>query len=249
MSRSFNGSNQYAEATNVGLSSTNTATFACWFYPIQDNGITGIFISRTGGFSGLLFNSAAGNPFSASWNTNGYGTATGLNPTLNQWNFGAGVVTPANINAYLGTAGGTLNSAQTYTGNPGAISPTTWDLARDPGGNLLLDGFIAEAAIWNASLILPELDALLAGVPPHCVRPQALVGYWPLWGLQSPEPDLSGNANNMTLTGSPPQANHAPVTLFTRKARTAVEPAGTAGSVRIQRPVISLPPLSPALFE
>jgi hypothetical protein len=37
------------------------------------------------------------------------------------------------------------------------------------------------------------------------------VGYFPLWGAASPEPDLSGNKLNGTLTGTT-AANHAPCT-------------------------------------
>jgi hypothetical protein len=42
----------------------------------------------------------------------------------------------------------------------------------------------------------------------------ALSGWWPLDGLQSPEPDLSGNANNGTLTGTALAAG-PPVMMFT----------------------------------
>lgn len=42
------------------------------------------------------------------------------------------------------------------------------------------EGGIAEAAIWNLALTLAESDMLAAGMTPLMVRPDALVGYWPL---------------------------------------------------------------------
>ena len=111
-----------------------------------------------------------------------------------------------------------------------------------------LNGRLAEAAIHTAALSAGEMLALSRGVRPTRVRPQSLAGYWPLWGLSSPEPDLSGSANNGTLHGTS-QADHAPLTLFTRKARGAVEPAASAGPVLIPRLLVALPPPSPALFE
>lgn len=76
---------------------------------------------------------------------------------------------------------------------------------------------VAEVAIWNTALSSGQAIALghacpvgfsarRAGLPP----PQ---GYWPLAGASgsSPEPDLSGNKQNGTLTGTTP-SNHAPCT-------------------------------------
>jgi len=64
------------------------------------------------------------------------------------------------------------------------------------------NGNLADAAIWNVVLSALEIAALAKGRRPSQVRPLSRVGYWPLDGLQSPEPDLSGNRNNGTLTGT-----------------------------------------------
>jgi hypothetical protein len=63
-------------------------------------------------------------------------------------------------------------------------------------------GRLADAAIWNTVLSSTEITALANGARPNTIRSGNLVGWWPLDGLQSPEPDLSGNANNGTLTGT-----------------------------------------------
>jgi hypothetical protein len=60
----------------------------------------------------------------------------------------------------------------------------------------------ADAAYWTAVLTQAELTALSKGARPNTIRPASLTLWLPLDGLQSPEPDLSGNANNGTLTGT-----------------------------------------------
>ena len=40
--------------------------------------------------------------------------------------------------------------------------------------------------------------------------------HWPLWGLDDPEPDLSGNGDDGAVTEAV-RSNHPPITLFTPK--------------------------------
>jgi hypothetical protein len=61
-------------------------------------------------------------------------------------------------------------------------------------------------------LSLNELKGLMVKTAPT----QVVAGFWPLWGLSSPEPDLSGNRNDGTVTGAV-RSNHPPITLFTPK--------------------------------
>jgi concanavalin A-like lectin/glucanase superfamily protein len=76
---------------------------------------------------------------------------------------------------------------------------------------LIWDGKLCEAAIWNAALSDGEMLALGRGVSPVLIRPTNLKGYWPIWAVAGPEADLSGNVNNLTVTGTIPLADHAPV--------------------------------------
>jgi hypothetical protein len=77
------------------------------------------------------------------------------------------------------------------------------------------DGLIAEFAVWNTTLNAREATALAQGVRFFRIRPP-LLAYWPLDGLKSPEPDLSGNARNGTLTGTA-FATGPPIDLLTRQ--------------------------------
>lgn len=78
------------------------------------------------------------------------------------------------------------------------------------------DGMIAEFAIWDIELTDVECFALNDGISPNRIRPSAMVGYWPLYGNSSPEPDLSGNGNNGTVTGTT-KADHTPVQPYSAK--------------------------------
>ena len=74
--------------------------------------------------------------------------------------------------------------------------------------------------MWSVALNTNEAAALAKGERPHKIRPANFLGYWPLDGIASPEPDFSGLAHNLTLTGSPAAANGPPIDLFTPKAST-----------------------------
>lgn len=76
------------------------------------------------------------------------------------------------------------------------------------------DGRQADVALWTAQLSAIEALALSAGIRPYNIRRSSLADYWPLDGLQSPEPDLSGNVLNGTLTGTA-RAFGPPFTMFT----------------------------------
>jgi hypothetical protein len=72
--------------------------------------------------------------------------------------------------------------------------------------------------IWNVALSDQEVASLAGGVHPTRMRPGALVAYWPLWGDESPAPDLhliGGTRYPMTLSGTT-KANHAPVAMSRR---------------------------------
>ncbi|CAM6003248.1 unnamed protein product [Sphagnum balticum] len=128
-----------------------------------------------------------------------------------QWFFVAGVIASVSSRTiYLNQ-----NAPITDTNTVGAISGlTSIDFGYSPwDSSQPLSGKLAEWGLWDAALTTAEIASLAAGVLPPQVRPLSLVGYWPLYGLASPEPDLSGNANNGTLTGTT-YATGPPVELF-----------------------------------
>lgn len=70
------------------------------------------------------------------------------------------------------------------------------------GATAHLVGSLADVAEWSVALTVAEITALATGARPHTIRPASLNAYWPLDGISSPEPDLSGNARNGTVTGT-----------------------------------------------
>ena len=68
------------------------------------------------------------------------------------------------------------------------------------------NGGLAHVAVWNIALSAAEIEMHRRGFLP---RANSLVGYWPLFGTVSPEPDWSGNNNHGTLTGTT-QIDHPP---------------------------------------
>jgi hypothetical protein len=117
-------------------------------------------------------------------------------------------------------------SAYTGTKRIGAVSD----------GSAPFAGTLAEIGVWTEALSDAEIAAQAGGVPPHQVRRAVLAGYWPLWGVASPEPDLSGNANHGTVTGAT-AADHAPVGPHVLQVPWAFEAASVAAAA-----AASLPP-------
>lgn len=64
------------------------------------------------------------------------------------------------------------------------------------------DGMLAHFAIWNGILLGPsQVLALANGLSPMLMRPDSLVSYTPLDGVNNPEPDLI-LGNTVTITGT-----------------------------------------------
>jgi hypothetical protein len=97
---------------------------------------------------------------------------------------------------------GTAGSPQTTSRVPASLNRTTLGaLDNSLGVNSYYAGGMAEVAFWTAALSDTDIAVLATGVCPLLVRPEALLAYWPLWGIYSPETDLVGGFN-MTVTGT-----------------------------------------------
>jgi len=78
------------------------------------------------------------------------------------------------------------------------------------------DGDIALVGIWDVALAANEITALARGMHPKRVRPLSLKGCYAIDGIFSPEPDISGGARHLTVTGAV-KSNNPPVIPY-RKA-------------------------------
>jgi hypothetical protein len=69
---------------------------------------------------------------------------------------------------------------------------------------------LAEFGAWDVALDDAEVAALGKRFSPPRLRPQSLVGYWPLFGNDSPERDRGKNKNDLTVTGAT-KSRHSPM--------------------------------------
>lgn len=124
--------------------------------------------------------------------------------TSNTWTHAAGTfaVASASRTAYLN--GGNAVTDSTSASNITLTSTSIGEIRRSTPA-YPFNGSLAECGIWNIILSANDIAALGAGMSPLLVRPDALVGYWPLWGNDSPEPDWNpnGSMHSMTLSGGP----------------------------------------------
>jgi hypothetical protein len=201
MARTFNGSTDGILTTSAFANSTGDATLFAWVYPTslpnaynavyehQPGGVANVLLFiKSSGFGAYYLNNNVVDPGSITINTNVWstigvsygGSGVGLRPYVN------GVAdTTAAFNGAIGTASGKASIGYDFV--------TT---------GRQFNGRIALVAEWNSTLTAGEHLALAEGALPSTIRPKNLTGFWPLDGLQSPEPDFSGNANNGTLTGT-----------------------------------------------
>jgi hypothetical protein len=91
---------------------------------------------------------------------------------------GAAVATSSGSGTFVEVGYGTLGGAASYSG-----------------------GLVADFAWWNVQLTALEFLALSRGVRPNRIARSNIL-WGPLDGKASPEPDLSGSANNFTLVGT-----------------------------------------------
>lgn len=240
MARTFGGVS--TDRIDTGYTANNTLrSYHIWSYRTgEGGGSVGRMFDKGG--NTLLDNNGSGTiAFGSVWTGN-----LGLwhcSMSDNAWNpigvsYDAGSSSNVPI-MYVGGASQSLTTDSSPSGsapsdsNDFCIGNRNTDNARNWAGRL------AEFAVWDAILNASEFAALALGVPAYRVRPQSLSLYVPVWGLASPEPDLSSGHRSCTVTGTT-QVSHPPVTLFTPKGHApVVDIAGGGGFVSKFRKTLS----------
>jgi hypothetical protein len=224
MSRKFvAASSQYLSGT-PGLTAL-PMTLACWFQ-IAASGthyvLGGVFNSTTT-YMILNYDSASSGAVGAQGIMSSSGGELVNNgttfSTLNTWAHCAGSFSLSGSNLTVNNYFNGAHKASGTAATGAAVAFNNAQIGAFATPSLYHNGLIAEFGCWNVVLSDAEVAALGAGALPSTVRPNALVGYWPLNGLVSPEPDLSGQAHNMTLHNTPLLAAGPPVALFTPRIR------------------------------
>lgn len=232
--RKFNGTSDIIASPNVNLVGASQASFSYWMYmptsvpasEAQPFG-EGSQLDGTQQWYSVVSASGHANQVLVHWFQSVplnhdviVGCGTTLSPdtwynvvaTYNGTSASAAIYLNGSFCNFAGTGLGVLECAGSGCSNVPDLCFGGYAATGNPGtcSNSTFPGIVAEAAVWNVELTPSEAQSL-GVVCPEGIHRTALVGYWPLHGAHSPEPDLSGNVNNGTVTGTS-VANHAPCT-------------------------------------
>jgi hypothetical protein len=242
MARSFNGSTDKITATAVDPNLTHALTLSCWFKTTTVAAGYRATLGYTPNFA--MFNGAATTTHNSYYVQTNAGTA-GRDPasatvSINTW-YHQAMTAVDGAGTCQGYLNGVADGASFTTPNSTFVSAANVSIGHDAGPDLF-NGSLADVAIWNVTLTSLEIAALAAGVRPGRIRPSSLIGWWPLDGLVSPEPDLSGRANNGTLTAAPALDFGPPISLFTpRWPQYFKPPVAGAASLVFKNQTLAIP--------
>ena len=212
MAVAFDGVDQYykkAGSLFSGTSSTNfDISFACWAKPARRK--TGYIMTADNGSNtaaGWALWAASGGKFRLRWEAS-YITGTSVYPASNSgWYHLAGVWQYGTRSLYVN---GTSEASNTSNRDMVLGNADCFYI-----GNTRLDsyfeGSIAECAAYSVVLTPAEIATLAAGFSPLFVRPDKLVGYWPLGGPLTPATsgeDITGTDGDATAYNSPTESEH-----------------------------------------
>jgi hypothetical protein len=114
---------------------------------------------------------------------------------MNAWHFAAVAVNPPDYYFQLDGAVGTATNPNTYSSGTTVVIGT--QTAQCDGS--VFSGYISDVQLYNTSLSASEIQALyMEGIGGAPIRPQNIVGWWPLNGNAQ---DYSGNNNNGQASG------------------------------------------------
>lgn len=236
MGRSFSaGSSQYLEAASTGVTAA-PLTMACWFRTTTTSASARTLISISASASAHTFQLYQHTTGLGLW-MEGTGASQDTNDftnsvTANNWFHAAAVITSSTSrNVYL-NASSIANSSTSVV--PASVNRTSVGRRGTATPGDYHDGSIAEVGVWSVALTSTELASLAGGARCFSVRPSSLVFYAPLFGVDSPEADLSGGNRDLTLTNTPTQTSDPPVQplLFVPQEWSAAAPVTTLTNSR-----------------
>ncbi len=210
---------QFMISTGAPVSGT-TLSMGCWIYctdvtrnsAVLDLGVNG---SDDHYFSIYLQGATGGDPVRL-WANSGSGdvsldTTTGM--TVNTWHHVMVVVAGATSRSIFIDGGGkaTATASMAVTGQD-ELAVGAWTGSGAPSTVFdAADARIAGIVLYNVALSDAEVLRLARRISPYQIRAQNLVSYHEVYGTTSPEPDHGGGDYALTITGTPAQADHAPV--------------------------------------
>lgn len=216
MARKFiRASDQYLMHDAAALTAP-PITMAGWMYPIDDSEV--LYGIGCLGYSGNYYDY-----YSLEWRpggpdvrvvvrnaTSAKAATTTAGPTLNQWNHVAGIFASSiSRSVFLNGGNKGQNTDSLVVGHVPNLTGIGAQVRISSQDWFQFDGYLAEFGLWNVALTDEEVAVLAAGYSPLFVRPQNLVGYWPLIrkGSIIDNPDIVGRYD-MTDYNGPSDASH-----------------------------------------
>jgi len=206
----YNFTNQTVSTSKIralGSFFSYPLTINCWFYPT----ITGVgslhlvsFVENTASVVHML-------RLDSNTNLVQYNTSTPLSAsssasyTTNTWNMATAVGTSATSRTvYLNAAN---SGTQTTSRTPTTPDRVCIGFSRVSGIDTpTMAGYIAEVAIWNATLTTDELSSLYKGTKADQIRPQNLKFYMPL--VRNIYDETASTTGITYEFGANPEVNH-----------------------------------------
>lgn len=200
MARHF--ANTSADVVTIGnpaaIQALTSITVACWFYTDATTGARQDWVAKG---LGWVLHATGAVPPTVGWDVAGGNGVTGVTgAALGAWHHACGSLTGTTAKVYLDGALDSTNAASNTLNTANTDSIFFGQDGRN--GSAVVSGRVAEVGVWSRALSDAEVAALAKGVPAPLAAPGGLVGYWPLHGVSATEPDLSGQRNNGTVSGT-----------------------------------------------
>ena len=216
-----NGTDKITVTQSASINNLAAFTWVTWFMPqaLGQANNQALFQKGTGASGPKFLTTDLLNELAAEVNcatTNAFAATQAISFNYNQWIFTAMSydTTSKIIRLYLGSPTERVKEA-TYrfraNGAGAEVSDSALNLALGNSTDQVrgFGGLMAWAGIWNVRLTLDQLEAVRQN-PSFSTVTGSCVMLLPLFGVASPEVDLSGNSNTGALTGTigHPEINH-----------------------------------------
>ncbi len=224
-------------------------TMSCQFNPVSasvaytlmafgTNGGTNRFVMFSGSTSGQITYSVIDGLLNPPTVTGGTTFSAG---TWNQAAIVEGAITGDDHRVFLN--GGNKATSTTVGVPGGGLNRTNLGCRWSTTRGAFLNGSLAECGIWSVALTDAEIATLGAGYSPLYVRPESLVGYWPMFARATNEEDWRGS-NPFVPGGSPTAAAHPSRIIYPSRRRLltafTAPPPPTGGFQTLAGPPFSL---------
>jgi hypothetical protein len=209
MARLFDGTSDYLGASSVPDASI-PMTFGAWVRLADTSGTQTVFTTSSSS-SNSIFERLQTNGTALRLRTNNGGSGRNVTSSgtlsATTWHHACAVISAADSRTVYLDGGNAVTGTDTFA--PSTDQMGIAASVRATSVTHYLAGRVGFAFFYGAALSASEVAALAQGASPMLVRSGALVGFWPIWGIESPETDYIGTTQ-LVVSGSPTQADGPP---------------------------------------